>query len=131
MSSPKIMIVDDDVSILTLLEKRLQKEGYQTIRATSGRDAVSKAKTFMPDLILMDIMLPDIDGAEAFRMIRENGDTKHIPVIFLSGIVDDTGNGRAQIKVENEVHPAIGKPVDFYLLLEVMREQLPGWTGEA
>ena len=121
----KVLIVDDDASILILLEKRLQNEGYQVIKAASGQEAVDKAKSFMPHLIIMDIMLPDIDGAEAFQRINADNETSHIPVVFLSGIVG-AGEGRSEINVKERNYPAVGKPIDFNVLLGLVKESLPG-----
>jgi len=124
MASQKILIVDDDDSILRLLEKRLQSAGYQIIKAATGKEAVAKAKLFMPHLILMDIMLPDIDGPEAFELIRENPDTAHLPVLFLSGIVSEQAGQQPSVKIKDEDYPAVAKPVDFEVLDQLIKEYI-------
>jgi two-component system alkaline phosphatase synthesis response regulator PhoP len=80
----KILIVDDEPSIRELLEYNLRKAGYQTKCSYSGKDALSCVKSFAPDLILLDIMMPDMDGIEACRQIRTMKGTGNCHIIFLT-----------------------------------------------
>lgn len=82
--SKKILIVDDEKDILDLLEFNLEAEGYKTISAKDGEEAIEKAVKKNPDLILLDIMLPKKDGWEVLREIRSTKETATIPVIFLT-----------------------------------------------
>ncbi len=77
----KILIVDDDENIAELIELYLNKEGFNTMIANSGEDALSATKTYEPDLMLLDIMLPGIDGYEVLRRVRKD---YPLPVIMLS-----------------------------------------------
>jgi two-component system cell cycle response regulator DivK len=79
-----ILIVEDEPRNLKLLRDLLQRFGYLTLEATDGEQGVELAKASIPDLILMDIMMPKIDGLEATRMIKADTRTKHIPVIALT-----------------------------------------------
>ena len=124
MASIKILVVDDDESILVLLEKRLQTDGYQIIKAATGKEAVSKAQLFSPHLIIMDIMLPDVDGPEAFKRIRAHPGTCHIPVVFLSGIVEETGDTPPTVTIDNETYTAVSKPIDFALLSNAIHKNI-------
>ncbi|MFD1818231.1 two-component system, OmpR family, alkaline phosphatase synthesis response regulator PhoP [Pseudarcicella hirudinis] len=83
-SVPKILVVDDDEDILELLEYNLSNEGYEVQTAGDGKEAVEKAKTFLPNLILLDIMMPVMDGIEAGRRIREIPDLRKSFLIFLT-----------------------------------------------
>ena len=67
----KILVVDDETDIVDFISYNLKKEGYDTISAHNGKEAIKKAKTHTPDLILMDIMMPDLDGIQACREIKE------------------------------------------------------------
>ena len=116
MASPKILVVDDDESILVLLEKRLQTDGYQVIKAMTGKEALSKAKLFLPHLIILDIMLPDMDGGETVKHLKAAHETCRIPVIFLSGIVEEDGGDSPTVTVEDQVYSAVAKPIDFQVL---------------
>ena len=108
----KILIVDDDVEILDLLEKKLLSERYQIFKAERADDAINKARLYLPDLILMDLMLPDMDGAEAIMVLEQDPLTRHIPVIFLSGIVSKDSTGNANVKVKGRQYRAIPKPIN-------------------
>jgi len=80
----KILIVDDENDILTLLEYNLQKAGFHVISAQDGPEAVNAAKKERPDLIILDIMLPSMEGTEVCKILKGNETTRHIPVIMLT-----------------------------------------------
>ncbi len=82
--SPKILIVDDEIDILELIEFNLSKEGYQVFTANNGYDAISEAKKVRPDLIILDVMMPKMDGIEACRQLRALPDFKTTFIIFLT-----------------------------------------------
>ncbi|MEZ4777091.1 MAG: response regulator transcription factor [Bacteroidia bacterium] len=84
MSQTKVMIVDDEVDILDLLEYNLEKEGYKVIKAMDGEEAVKQAREHKPDLILLDIMMPRMDGIETCRQIREIKGMKGVFIVFLT-----------------------------------------------
>jgi DNA-binding response OmpR family regulator len=84
MNSKKILIVDDELSILVPLKFLLEKNNFSVALAQSGKDAIDQISMSKPDLILLDIMLPDLDGYEIFQMIRENPQWDDIKVIYLS-----------------------------------------------
>ena len=81
---PKILIVDDEPDILEFIKYLLEREDYQVETAENGIEAIRKSKTFKPDLILMDVMMPIMDGIEACRQIKLQPDTKNIFIIFLT-----------------------------------------------
>lgn len=89
MGKPKILIVDDEIDILDLLEYNLKKEGFKTIRATDGQDSIDKTTKYRPDLILLDVMMPKMDGIEACRRIRETEAGKNIYIIFLTARAEE------------------------------------------
>lgn len=80
----KILIVDDDQDIVDLVKYNLEKEGYKCYTANDGEQAVAKALDKLPDLILLDIMMPNMDGIEACRIIKENDKLKDIFIAFLT-----------------------------------------------
>ncbi|MBW3658315.1 MAG: response regulator [Actinobacteria bacterium] len=83
-SEVTILIVDDDEDIRAYLEVTLTLSGYQVIQATDGEEGVRRAAEDQPDLILMDVMMPNLDGFDALRRIRADGRTRHLPVIVLT-----------------------------------------------
>ncbi|QJD97854.1 response regulator transcription factor [Mucilaginibacter robiniae] len=80
----KILIVDDEPDILELIEYNLKKEGYQVYLAHNGQEAVAEAKKVLPDLIVLDIMMPKMDGIEACRMMRTMPEFKNTFMVFLT-----------------------------------------------
>ncbi len=80
----KILIVDDEQDILDLLQFNLKSEGYETLTAIDGEQALNQALMQKPDLIILDIMLPGKDGWEVLKELRRKEETRHIPVIFLT-----------------------------------------------
>lgn len=83
-SAPKVLVVDDDSDIVELLEYNLTKEGYSVLTASNGKKAIDIARTFIPDLILLDIMMPQLDGIETGRILRQNPDIKNTYILFLT-----------------------------------------------
>src|SRR5436853_1138584 len=81
---PTILVADDEPVNRALIERRLQREGYRVLTARNGGEAVEKTQAAMPDLVILDVMMPVMDGMEACRHIKENETTRDIPVIFLS-----------------------------------------------
>jgi CheY-like chemotaxis protein len=79
-----ILVVEDNEPSRDVLSRRLERRGYRVLLAADGQQAVSNARTALPDLILMDLGLPGIDGWEATRRLKADATTRHIPVIVLS-----------------------------------------------
>lgn len=80
----RIMIVDDEPEILDILKEAFQGEGYQTILVSSGEEAINKVTKTLPDLIILDIMMPEVDGWEVLDFVKSNPTTSHIPIIILT-----------------------------------------------
>jgi two-component system, OmpR family, alkaline phosphatase synthesis response regulator PhoP len=85
----KILVIDDDEDILELLTYNLKKENYEVKSAFNGLEGIELAKTFMPDLILMDIMMPVMDGIEAGQKIKSDKKLKHIHVVYLTARAEE------------------------------------------
>jgi two-component system, OmpR family, alkaline phosphatase synthesis response regulator PhoP len=85
----KILVVDDDADIVDLLQYNLQKAGYAVAVAYNGLEALKVAQEFVPDLILLDIMLPKLDGVEAGRQLREMPETKDAYLVFLTARLEE------------------------------------------
>ncbi|MFQ5511517.1 MAG: response regulator transcription factor [Candidatus Krumholzibacteriia bacterium] len=84
MHKGKILVVDDEVYILHILEFSLGAEGFEVISASNGELAVEKAKQERPNLIVLDIMMPVLDGYETCRRLKQEPETKDIPVVLLT-----------------------------------------------
>ena len=90
MGKAKILIVEDDRAIVDMLEYNLQEAGYETVSALNGEDGVNLASREKPDLIVLDIMLPIIDGFEVCRILKNDSAVAHIPIIILSAKSQET-----------------------------------------
>lgn len=115
---PKALIVDDSPAELANLCNILTGAGWQTSTATNGSDAVRKAQSDQPDLILCDIIMPDMDGFEACRQLQTNPSTKAIPVVFVS-----SKNQKADVlwaKMQG-ARALIGKPYQAAQILDTIR----------
>lgn len=88
-NSLKILLIDDDPDILELLEYNLSREGFLTKTAENGKIGIQVAEEFMPDMILMDVMMPIMDGIEAGRIIKQNKNLKNIYLIYLTARTEE------------------------------------------
>ena len=86
---PKILIVDDDPDIIEILRYNLSLAGYEVKAASNGKEAIKKAKIFIPEIILLDVMMPEMDGIEACRLIRAIPSLNNSRIIFLSARNED------------------------------------------
>ena len=91
----KILVIEDDTFLRELIVQKLLKEGYEIVEAVEGEDGIKKVTEENPDIILLDIILPGIDGFEVLKKIKEDEKVKDIPVIILSnlGQQDDIDKG--------------------------------------
>ena len=116
--SNRILVVDDEVNIVKLLESRLTANGYTVISAYNGREALDKVKQEKTDLIILDLMLPDIDGYEVLRLLRLEEDYKEVPIIMLTGCgqMNDIKKG-----IEGGAVSYIAKPFKPDVLLGIIK----------
>ena len=114
---PKILLVEDNPENRDMLSRRLERRGYEVIIAVDGPDGVLKAKAELPDLILMDMSLPIIDGWEATRQIREVPALAKVPIIALTAHAMDGDRERAMAAGCNDYDV---KPIDLPRLLGKM-----------
>lgn len=88
-TSQKVLVVDDEEPILELLKYNLEKQGYEVRIASNGHEAVEIAKKFHPDLVLLDIMMPKMDGVETCRLLRANPDLQNTFIVFLTARAEE------------------------------------------
>ena len=125
--SAKVLIVDDDPGIRMLLSKFLQREGIETVMAQNGLEGVEFAKKHQPDLIIMDVVMPQMDGLTAARLIKFYKPLSDVPILFLTAKDADKEIELAQA-VRAEVY--ITKPFDVRQVIDVVRETLSGKKTE-
>lgn len=129
MAQKIILVVEDEHDIRELISYTLEKEGYLVLSAADGLSGLEKAKERGPDLILLDIMLPDLDGLEVCRRIRKDEGTESIPVIMLTAKAEDTD---VVTGLELGADDYIAKPFSPRVLIARIRSVLrrKGQAGE-
>ena len=84
MSKPRILVIEDERALIEVLEYNLKKEGYEVLTASDGQDGLRRAQAQLPDLVVLDLMLPVMEGLEVCRQLRGSARTKDIPVLMLT-----------------------------------------------
>lgn len=113
-----ILVVDDEADIAEMARIRLQANGYSVELAYDGLDAIEKAKRSKPDLIVLDIMMPQIDGLEVCRRLRQLPQTSEIPIIMLTALKSEETQRRSK---EVGAQDYLEKPFDGGELLDMVR----------
>jgi len=90
MTRPKILIIEDERALNQVLTYNLQREGYETLVAYDGQEGLRKAQTLLPDVVLLDLMLPIVDGLDVCRRLRSGEQTRKIPILMLTAKGEET-----------------------------------------
>jgi len=112
----KILVVDDQKELVEAMKMRFENEGYEVIEAYNGEECLEKAKKELPDLIIMDVTMPQMDGYEAVREIKRDEAIKHIPIFMLTG-----KEQMEEIFRVESVQEYIVKPFDYKDLLGLIK----------
>jgi len=112
-SNHRILVVDDLIDNLLLLQTVLEAEAYEVETADGGRSAISKVESNPPDLILLDVMMPDMNGYEVIRQLRQNQDIPYIPILLVTAHEEP----KAVDGLNVGANDFIRKPIDFDELL--------------
>jgi CheY-like chemotaxis protein len=121
-ASKIILIVDDEKEVLFRLKNILKRAGYEVVTASRGKDAIILAQNLRPDLIILDILMPDVDGGDVAAALSEDSTTSAIPIIFLTAIL--TKEEELQGKAKSGKHRVIAKPILPDKLLEIVKQSL-------
>src|SRR5262245_41160087 len=90
MNRPRLLIIEDERALTKVLTYNLDREGFETTVAHDGREGLQKAQTLLPDLVLLDLMLPVLNGLEVCRELRAGERTRHIPIVMLTAKAEET-----------------------------------------
>lgn len=124
-SKKKILVIDDDYSFIRLMQKWLKVANYDVLDASDGNAGIKKAKTELPDLILLDIIMPDFDGKEVARRLFSDPATKNIPIIFTTVCIDlKEDKGDQSITIDGRSYQGFAKPLHNARLLSAIRKTL-------
>lgn len=122
-----ILVIDDDSANRDILKTRLEAAGYAVAQAEDGEQGVRLSQSLRPDLILMDVMMPKVDGRLACRVLKSNDATKNIPVIMLTAMGQQIDELRGWEAGADEY---LTKPCDHKRLLELIAQLLSGKPQE-
>ena len=114
----KILVIDDEPEITDIVETFLETAGYEVESENASEEGIEKAKSFLPDLVLLDIMMPTLDGYEICSELKRSEKTKRIPVVFLTGKDARSDEGRS-FKVGGVLY--IKKPFSCERLLDIVK----------
>ncbi len=107
----RILLVDDDEDMLAMVERWLTKEGYEVVKAVSGPAALEALSASIPDLVLLDYMMPGMDGPAVLKEIRANEEWTNIPVLYRTGMEDtELGAGGGEARPDGIAPKSGGKP---------------------
>ncbi|HKS27697.1 MAG TPA: response regulator [Pyrinomonadaceae bacterium] len=126
-SNQKVLVVDDQNDNLVLVSLAVQEMGFRVVTAVNGEDAVAVALLGRPQLILMDIAMPRMDGIEATRSIRQRQEIRDVPIVILSAFDTDDFRRRAE---QAGVNGYLTKPIDFDRLRVLIDKLLRGTSSE-
>jgi two-component system alkaline phosphatase synthesis response regulator PhoP len=112
--SPTVLVVDDEEDLLSLLEYNLEKEGFEAVLARDGVEGIDRARECDPDLIILDIMMPNMDGIEACRRLRQDAHLRTIPIMMLTARNEEEDQVQG-LDVGADIY--LGKPVSVSVIL--------------
>lgn len=128
----KILLIDDEPDILEFLSYNFKKSDYHVITAQNGREGIIRAKNEFPDIIISDILMPEMNGVETCKEIRKNEALKTTPFVFLSALNDDYKVLHAMLNGADEY---VTKPIRFEYLLAIVKrvvaEKKDGYSDES
>lgn len=121
MEKKKILVVDDEVDLVKTIQFALELEGYKVLVSYNGEDALNQARKENPDLILLDIMLPKLDGYKVCRLLKFDEQYKHIPILMMTAKTQEKDKLMGKETGANEY---ITKPFDMEELMEKVKTYL-------
>jgi CheY-like chemotaxis protein len=125
-SKAKIMVVEDDIDEAKLVKMTLEPEGYEVVTVMNGKEAQDKIENEKPDFIILDVMMPEMDGFSFCSWIKSNDSYKDIPVVLLTGVGEHIYNSRYPLKgvMKADADEYLEKPLKPEVLLETISRLL-------
>ena len=116
-----VLVIDDEPEIVEMVASRLQAGGYQALKAVSGKEGIEKARQALPDVILLDIMMPEMDGYQTLRRLKQDDATKKIPVLMLTV---RAWNQDIEKALQEGAFDYIVKPLDVRVFAEKVKKAI-------
>ena len=124
-NSKRVLVIEDDHGMAHMLEKWLKTAGRTMIMAINGTEGLKVAKKESPDVILLDLMLPDVGGTEVAKRLLADEKTKKIPIIFITAYMGvENDKGKERIEIDGRMFPVFAKPLHREKLLSEVRKSI-------
>ncbi len=121
----KLLVVDDSPVMQKLTEKKLMNDNFIVYAAYDGKECLIEVKKRLPDIILMDVILPDTNGKEIVHQLKEDPETKGIPIIFTTNTLSlEADDGKQVFEVDNIKYRAFAKPLHYRKLLSAIHKEI-------
>ena len=117
----RILVVDDELDMLMVIKLRLEASGYEVVTATDGLEGLNTARRVKPDLIVLDVMLPKMNGYKVSRFLKYDEEYKHIPIIMLTALAGEEDRSTG---IETGANAYITKPFETQELVDTVRRFL-------
>ena len=128
MANQVVLVIDDDADNITFVEAILKREGFAVISARDGLEGLNRAIAELPDLIVLDVQMPKLNGFEVFNRLRAAETTKRIPIVMLTGIREKIGRGYSGKDMKTffgeEPNGYLEKPISPEKLLKMVKDNL-------
>ncbi len=121
MTKHRVMIIDDEINAVDLLKHRLENEGYQVLALLNAKEIISEVHRFLPDIIILDLLMPELGGLDACEMLNKDPVGQSTPIIVVSGLNKDIDKKKAYVMGIQEYFV---KPVDIEVLLQAIRKYI-------
>ncbi len=121
MIKHRVMIIDDEINAVDLLKHRLESEGYQVLALLNAKEIISEVHRFLPDIIILDLLMPELGGLDACEMLNKDPVGQSTPIIVVSGLNKDIDKKKAYVMGIQEYFV---KPVDIEVLLQAIRKYI-------
>ncbi|NLE92322.1 MAG: response regulator [Elusimicrobia bacterium] len=121
MTKHRVMIIDDEINAVDLLKHRLESEGYQVLALLNAKEIISEVHRFLPDIIILDLLMPELGGLDACEMLNKDPVGQSTPIIVVSGLNKDIDKKKAYVMGIQEYFV---KPVDIEVLLQAIRKYI-------
>ena len=121
MIKHRVMIIDDEINAVDLLKHRLESEGYQVLALLNAKEIISEVHRFLPDIIILDLLMPELGGLDACEMLNKDAVGQSTPIIVVSGLNKDIDKKKAYVMGIQEYFV---KPVDIEVLLQAIRKHI-------
>ncbi len=121
----KILVVDDSPVMQKLTQKKLMNDGFLVFAAYDGKECLNEVKKRLPDLILMDVILPDSNGKEIVRKLKEDPETADIPIVFTTNTLSlEVDDGNQVFEINHVKYRAFAKPLHYRKLLSTIHKEI-------